>query len=77
LSPTVKCATQGKQFTFVVFGSSWEPCHVNVVIEIEFGNCNVALIFHLKTVLLTPTLKGIMYIYKQGTANILVTPFEG
>jgi hypothetical protein len=22
LSPTVKCATQGKQFTFVVFGSS-------------------------------------------------------
>lgn len=31
-----KCATQGKQFTFVDFGYSWEPCD-NVVIQIEFG----------------------------------------
>lgn len=70
-------ATQGKQSIVVVFGNSWEPCHVNVVIEIEFQDCTVILIFHLKTVLLTPTLRDHMYLSKQGTANILVTPQEG
>lgn len=54
----VTCAAPGRQFPCVVFGSSSEPCQVDVS-EIEFGNCNVALIFHCKTGLLTPTLKGI------------------